>query len=150
MIIKIHDELLDNIDERKGYRKTDVRVLRSNFQATPAPYVKTDMDILLKWHNNNKNKLHPFVLATIFHHKFEKIHPFMDGNGRTGRMLLNFILLKNNYPPLIIYKKTREEYLSSMRGADKSGIENCEKEDYADLVQFNADEMTESYWNIFL
>ena len=150
MIIKIHDELLDNIDERKGYRKTDVRVLRSNFQATPAPYVKTDMDILLRWYNSNKNKLHPLVLATIFHHKFEKIHPFMDGNGRTGRMLLNFILLKNNYPPLIIYKKTREQYLSSMIKADKSGIENCEKEDYADLVQFNADEMTESYWNIFL
>ena len=48
-----------------------------------------------KYIGENKNKLHPLVLGSIFHHKFEKIHPFMDGNGRTGRMLLNFILIKN-------------------------------------------------------
>ncbi len=149
-IIKVHDELLDHIDPRKGYRTADIRVIKSNFDAIPAIYVKTDMDILLKWYNNNKNKLHPLVLATIFHHKFEKIHPFMDGNGRTGRMLLNYILITKNYPPIIIHKAKRKEYLEAMGKADKSGIEDYEKKDYFDLVQFNADEMTESYWNIFL
>ena len=74
----------------------------------------------------------------------------MDGNGRTGRMLLNFILLKNNYPPMIIYKKYREEYLNSMRKADESGPEKSEKKDYFDLIEFNAKQMSESYWNIFL
>lgn len=150
LIIKIHDKLLENIDSRKGYRKTDVRVLRSNFDATPAPYVKTDMDLLLKWYNNNKGKLHPLSLATIFHHKFEKIHPFMDGNGRTGRILLNYILLLKDYPPTIIHKKSRKEYLEVLRKADKSGLDRYELEDYMDLVQFNADEMIETYWNIFL
>lgn len=150
LIIEIHDKLLENIDLRKGYRTVDIRVARSNFEATPAPYVKTDMDILLKWYNKNKEKLHPFVLASIFHHKFEKIHPFMDGNGRTGRMLLNFILLENNYPPMILYKKYREEYLNSMRKADESSPEKYEKKDYYDLIQFNAKQMSESYWNIFL
>jgi Fic family protein len=150
LIIEIHDKLLENIDLRKGYRTADIRVARSNFEATPAPYVKTDMDILLRWYGRNKNKLHAFVLASIFHHKFEKIHPFMDGNGRTGRMLLNFILLKNNYPPMIIYKKYREEYLDFMRKADESSPESSEKKDYSDLVQFNAKQMSESYWNIFL
>lgn len=150
LIIKLHEKLMENIDARKGYRTENVRVIRSNFEATPAPYVKTDMDLLLKWYNSNKNKLHSLVLATIFHHKFEKIHPFMDGNGRTGRMLLNYILLTNNYPPLIIRKKTRKEYLETLRKADKSKPSENKIEDYSDLVRFNANEMIDSYWNIFL
>ncbi len=150
LIIKIHDNLIENIDARKGYRRTDVRVLRSNFDATLAPYVKTDMDLLLKWHNENRTKLHPLTLAIIFHHKFEKIHPFMDGNGRTGRMLLNYILLKDDCPPLIVHKKTRTDYLDALRKADKSGLNKAEKEDYYALVQFVSDELISSYWNIFL
>jgi Fic family protein len=150
LIIKIHDKLLENIDVRKGYRITDVRVFKSNFEATPGKFVKTDMDLLLKEYNEKKDKLHPLVLATIFHHKFENIHPFMDGNGRTGRMLLNYILLRNNYPPMIIHKKTRKEYLEAMRSADKSGLKSIEVKDYLDLVQFNASELSGSYWEIFL
>lgn len=149
-IIKIHDSLLENIDLRKGYRTTDIRVVRSNFDATPGIYIKTDMTILLDWYNNNKNKLHPLVLAAVFHHKFEKIHPFSDGNGRTGRMLVNLILLKNNLPPMVFHKKTRNEYLDAMKTADRSGLKGFEKKDYFNLIQFTADEMIESYWNIFL
>jgi Fic family protein len=149
-IIKIHEGLVENIDLRTGYRKTDIRVIRSNFDATPAPYVKTDMDLLLKWYNENLKKLHPLVLATVFHHKFEKIHPFMDGNGRTGRMLLNFILLKNNYPPMVIHKKIRKDYLKALRIADKSNLTIFKKEDYQELVNFSSQEMIDTYWNIFL
>ena len=150
LIIEIHDNLLENIDQRKGYRTNEVRVVKSNFKASPVPYVKTDMDMLLRWYNQTRNKLHPFVLASVFHHKFEKIHPFMDGNGRTGRMILNLLLLKNNYPPMIIYKKYRKEYLDSMRKADNSNPEGAEKKDYSKLIQFNAEQIKESYWSIFL
>ena len=149
LIIAIHDELLQNIDSRKGYRTTDVRVIRSAFEATPAPYVKADMDILLAWYKRNMEK-HPLILATIFHHKFEKIHPFMDGNGRTGRMLLNYILLKHSYPPLIIHKKTRNEYLDALQKADSSKLNEIKEEYYTSLIQFTANELTENYWNIFL
>ncbi|MFA6023338.1 MAG: Fic family protein [Candidatus Pacearchaeota archaeon] len=149
-IIIIHDKIIENIDLRKGYRTTDIRVIRSNFDATPAPYVKTDMDLLLKWYEKNKNILHPLVLATLFHHKFEKIHPFMDGNGRTGRMLLNYILIKHLYPPMIVHKKTKKEYLEVMRTADKSKPAESKIEDYADLIQFNAQEFIDTYWNTFL
>ena len=150
LIIRIHSGLMENIDARRGYRTTDVRVIKANFKATPAPYVKTDMDLLLKWYNQNKSNFHPLVLATIFHHKFEKIHPFMDGNGRTGRMIINYILIQNGYPPMVIHKKTRAEYLEVLRQADKSGLTKALKEDYFLLAQFVADEMVESYWNIFL
>lgn len=149
-IISIHSKLMENIDIRKGYRTTDVRVFQANFKATPAPYVKTDMELLLKWYNQNKERFHPFVLAIIFHHKFEKIHPFMDGNGRTGRILLNFIIMINKYPPLIIHKRTRNEYLAVLREADKSELTKVTKECYFKLIQFVADEMINSYWNIFL
>ena len=150
LIEKIHSELLENIDSRKGYRTTDVRVIKANFKSTPAPYVRADMNLLLKWFNRNKNKLHPLALASIFHHKFEKIHPFMDGNGRTGRILLNYILIKNNYPPLILRKKRRELYLDSLKEADKTELLEISKEKYRKLIAFNASEMVESYWNIFL
>jgi len=149
-IIRIHSGLMENIDARRGYRTTNVRVIKANFKAAPAPYVKTDMELLLKWYNKNKGDFHPLVLATIFHHKFEKIHPFMDGNGRTGRMLMNYILIQNDYPPIVIHKKTRAEYLEALREADKSDLTKALKEDYFNLAQFVADEMSTSYWSIFL
>lgn len=149
-IIKVHAGLMENIDARTGYRTSDVHVVKSDFDATPAPYIKTDMDLLIKWYDKNKNRLHPLVLASIFHHKFEKIHPFMDGNGRTGRMLLDYILMKSEYPPLIIHKKTRTGYLQTLRIADKNGINEWDKETYNELINFCADEMVQTYWNIFL
>jgi len=150
LIAHIHDKLLENIDERKGYRTTDIRVVHSNFDATPGKYVKTDMDLLLKWFHENESKIHPLVLATIFHHKFEKIHPFSDGNGRTGRMIANFILLRNNFPPMIIHKKTRKEYLEAMREADESDLWKIEEKKYSDLISYGISQFIETYWNIFL
>ncbi len=151
LMIKIHSGLMENIDIRKGsYRNHDVRVIHSNFEATPAPYVRTDMGLLLKWYDKNKEKMNPLVLATIFHHKFEKIHPFFDGNGRTGRMVLNYILIRNNYPPLVIHKKFKMKYLEAMRAADLSGLEETDKKKYQRLIDFVAQEMIETYWGIFL
>lgn len=150
LILEIHSLLMENIDKRTGYRTQDVRVFKAHFKSTSAPYVKADMDLLIKWYKNNKDKLHPFVLATIFHHKFEKIHPFMDGNGRTGRMILNYILLKNNYPPIIIREKNRTTYLEKLHKADNSDLTKNNVEDYEDIVEFNAKELSSNYWNIFL
>lgn len=149
IIISIHDNLLENIDARKGYRTTDIRVVRSNFDASPGKYVKTDMNLLLEWYNKNRNSIHPVALALMFHHKFEKIHPFMDGNGRTGRMIMNLILMSNIFPPIIIHKKTRKEYLEAMREADNSDLWAV-NEDYADLIDYGADEFIETYWSLFL
>ena len=149
-IINTHKALMENIDNRTNYRTENVRVFKARFKSTPAPYVKADIELLLKWYNKNKTTMHPFVLATLFHHKFEKIHPFMDGNGRTGRMLMNYILLKNNYPPVIVSKKNRSEYLNTLSKADKSNLTEAKEEHYYDLTQFTANELISNYWNIFL
>ena len=53
------------------------------------------------------------------HCRFEQIHPFLDGNGRTGRLLLNLILVRFGYPPAIIYKRERSRYLRALRKADR-------------------------------
>ena len=149
LIKRIHDDLLENVDVRKSYRTTDIRVTKSKFSSSPARYVKTDMDLLLKWIKNN-SKLHPLVLATLFHHKFEKIHPFADGNGRTGRMLANIILLQNNYPPLIIRRKNRTKYLNALSKADKGDINPMSPINYKDLIKFISKEFIDNYWNLFL
>jgi fido (protein-threonine AMPylation protein) len=150
LIEEIHKNLMENIDSRIGYRIRDVKVAKAHFKSTPGPYVLTDMKLLIKWYNKNKNKLHPLVLASAFHHKFEKIHPFMDGNGRTGRMIMNLILANHDYPPVIVYKKFRSEYLDVLGIADKSKPLETNKEDYSKLAKFISDQMNISYWGIFL
>lgn len=147
MIIDVHDKLVENIDQRKGYRMHDIRVFKSRFKSTPFAYIKADMDILLNW--LDKSNLHPLILAGIFHQKFEKIHPFSDGNGRTGRMLMNYILMQNNYPPIIIHKARRGEYLDALSKADKAGLTDEDTKYYRSLIEYIAEELIASYWNNF-
>jgi len=76
---------------------------------------------LVKWYNNNKNKLPPIVLAAVIHNQFEYIHPFEDGNGRVGRLLLNNILIKNHMPPVNISMESRKEYYETLRLFQRTG-----------------------------
>lgn len=149
-IINIHKELMMNIDSRTGYRTGDVRIMRSRFKSTPHPYIKADMDLLLKWYMEKRGRMHPLALAGIFHHKFEKIHPFFDGNGRTGRMVLNAMLLSEGYPPMIIQKKTRARYLDALGNADAAELTKTDPEKYKPLIKYLAEEYIDNYWNNFL
>jgi len=153
LIVKIHDMLLENIDKRKGFRIHEIRIFGQPFKPSPAKYIGADLDLLLRWYNENKKKFHPLVLATMFHHKFEKIHPFSDGNGRTGRVLMNLILDLAGYPPTIITKKFRDDYISAMNGADKAltkSLLNVNSKNYKELIDFSVLEFKGSYWDIFL
>ena len=60
-------------------------------------------------------KIHPLVLAARFHGFYEYLHPFRDGNGRTGRLLSNFILLQFHLPELVIHKEDRQQYITALR-----------------------------------
>ncbi len=60
----------------------------------------------------------PEAVASL-HARFEQIHPFLDGNGRTGRLVLNLLLVRLGYPPAIIYKHDRSRYLAALRRADQ-------------------------------
>ena len=153
LIIKIHDMLLENIDKRRGFRTHEIRILGQPFKPFPARYIRADIKLLLDWYYQSKDKINPLVLATFFHHKFEKIHPFSDGNGRTGRVLMNHILNLAGYPPTIITKRFRTEYISAMNDADKAlnnGLLNTNIQDYKNLIDFSVSEFVISYWDIFL
>ena len=76
---------------------------------------------LIRWYNKNKNRYHPFLLAVIVHNQFETIHPFQDGNGRVGRLLLNNVLIKNKMPPVNIELKKRTEYYSALQEYQNNG-----------------------------
>ncbi|MEW6592082.1 MAG: Fic family protein [Candidatus Hadarchaeota archaeon] len=118
--IKMHKMLMRDIDERTGYKQLPNVLLSFDreIQTTRPEDVKKEMGNLIKWYEKNSAKMHPLELATIFHGRFEKIHPFEDGNGRVGRFLINVILVNNGYPPLIVRKTVRESYISALQAFD--------------------------------
>jgi Fic family protein len=75
---------------------------------------------LVEWYNKNKDKYPALVLAVVVHNQFENIHPFRDGNGRVGRILLNNILIKNNLSPININFKNRREYYFVLQEYEKN------------------------------
>jgi len=75
---------------------------------------------LIEWYDKNKNKYPALVLASVVHNQFENIHPFRDGNGRVGRLLLNNILIKNGLPPVNIDFKNRRQYYSALQEYEKN------------------------------
>ncbi|MBI4162544.1 MAG: Fic family protein, partial [Candidatus Aenigmarchaeota archaeon] len=119
-VIKMHKMLMKDIDVRAGYKQLPnvIQSMGREIRTTKPENVKKEMDFLISWYNDNKGVIHPLELTTIFHGKFEKIHPFEDGNGRVGRFLVNIILIKNGYPPIIIRKSVRNAYMSSLQAFD--------------------------------
>lgn len=130
-IKKIHSIVMKNIlDAELGeYRTVPVRIIGSNVKPPLPIDVCDEMKNFIEWYNKNKN-LHPFEIACLLHIKFEKIHPFRDGNGRVGRLLMNFILLKNKYPLLDIKVAKKLDYYKTLEGAQtqrkyKAFIDYC-------------------------
>ncbi len=88
-------------------------------RGAPSEKIEKLLKRLVRWYDKNKKKHPPIVLAAVVHNQFESIHPFQDGNGRVGRLLLNNILLKHNLPPLNIELKKREEYYAALQSYQK-------------------------------
>ena len=81
------------------------------------------MGELIEWYRSEENQLHPVTLAAMLHYKFVRIHPFDDGNGRISRLLMNYVLLKNDLPPIIIKSKEKDNYLRALHQADIGNYE---------------------------
>jgi Fic family protein len=119
----------------KGFKK--IANIVGNSQTTPPEEVETEIEELLDWYKQNRNKIHPLLLAFEFHKRYEYIHPFLDGNGRTGRFIMNKILIANKYQPMIVYKENKESYF----GALEKSIDGKGKKYY----QFLLEQMHKTY-----
>jgi len=89
-------------------------------RGAPSAQVLSSLKKLVDWYNKNKNQYPPLVLAAIVHNQFENIHPFADGNGRVGRLLLINILMKHGLPPLNIELKNRLEYYGALQAYQRA------------------------------
>ncbi len=108
-ILNIHSLVLIDRPEDKGkYRNINVKILNAKVNVPPPYLIKPKMEELLNWYNSSD--LEKIEKIALFHLKFETIHPFIDGNGRTGRLILNFELMKNGYVPINIKYKDRLRY----------------------------------------
>jgi Fic family protein len=102
-------------DQPGAWRRSGVKVGRLTVSLPPA--IPAD---LADWSQSTAdlNGLHPLVHAAAHHAWLERIHPFVDGNGRVGRLVLNFMLIQQGYPPGVILKENRAAYLKALRNAD--------------------------------
>ena len=94
------------------YREYLVRV--GEYRAPDWQDVTKLMKELFLFYEKNKKTMHPVELAALMHYEFEKIHPFGDGNGRVGRLIINYILYKNKYPMFSILYKKRQAYYQAL------------------------------------
>lgn len=112
-IKKLNETINHNINDTEGYRAVQV-FIRGSEHIPPAPEkIPNLMNYFIYNYNNEEQDI--FYKIAKYHIEFEKIHPFEDGNGRTGRLLLNYELLKNNLPPVVIAKDDRVKYFEFLR-----------------------------------
>lgn len=133
----LHILIMKNIDEENAwkYRKIQVYISWDELKPPPARQVPELLDALFHSFEKEKPTLHPVLQSASFHYQFVKIHPFIDGNGRTARLLSNLILMSHGYPMTIIPIVRRAEYISSLHSLTWSKEKFTQF--YADIVHEN-------------
>ena len=130
-ILWMHAIVLKGIDDTNAcrYRNIGVRISGSTV-VLPNPFKVPDLMAAFADWLRHQGELHPVELAAEAHYRLVTIHPFVDGNGRTARLLMNMILLMNGYPAAIIQKRERLKYIGALEKAQLGGS----KEDYLRLI----------------
>ncbi|QQG39414.1 MAG: Fic family protein [Candidatus Aenigmatarchaeota archaeon] len=127
LVCKLHelvvkDTLRKELEPQTGkYRSVQVYIRGVDWFPPKPKNVPREMKNLLSWYSKNRKKLHPVVLASYFHAAFEMAHPFVDGNGRVGRLLMNFILRKNGYPMVNVPNRIKRRYYAALQSAQTEG-----------------------------
>ena len=124
----------------KGFKKVENIV--NNQTTIPPDQVEWALEDLLNKYKENKREEYPFKLAFDFHLRYEYIHPFLDGNGRTGRLIMNKILMEHGYFPSIVYTKNSQAYYNAI----SRGLEKQTKKSY---YQFMFEQSNKTYKEFF-
>ena len=134
-IIEIHALILHGIDRGNAGRYRTVPVMISgSTHMPPQPYLieKQMEDFILRFKQMEKEKVHPVLIAAYLHDELVRIHPFIDGNGRTSRLLMNLYLLRHGYV-IITLKGSNDAKVSYYMALEKSHTEHL-PEDFQKLV----------------
>lgn len=124
-ILELHALVLRAIEQDFAgrLRNGSVRIAGANFVPPNAIKVHDLLEELILFVNENPQHLNAIELATVFHHQFVYIHPFFDGNGRTVRLVMNLLLMKEGFPPAIILTNDRQKYYSALNMANKGKLD---------------------------
>ncbi|HMO78222.1 MAG TPA: Fic family protein [Candidatus Paceibacterota bacterium] len=118
----LHSIVTEKLNVPRGFKKENIVV---NNKQTAAPKdVRIELQKLFTWYKNSKSTVHPFERAVIFHNRFEHIHPFTDGNGRVGRLILNWMLIKDGYGVILVRNRNRISYFSALAKGDEGRYRN--------------------------
>ena len=125
-IKKVNETINRDIKDTGGYRTVQVFIQGS--EHIPPEPGKVPNLMMYYIYNYNHDEQDIFAKIAKYHIDFERIHPFGDGNGRTGRLLINYELLKNDLPPVVIAKEDRVKYFEFLRNNDSNGLAEWLKE----------------------
>lgn len=143
-IKSLHQLVLKNIDlENAGqYRQLNVLISGAEHKPVDAIRVPQFMQDFISWYQDKAGSIHPIERAARVHADFVKIHPFIDGNGRTSRLLMNLELLKAGFPAAVIQVEQRLAYYEALDLAHCSG-------EYSPFINLVANSVVESFKTYF-
>lgn len=131
LVIQVNDPVNAGI-----FKKYDNKILGASFNTTPYYLVEEQLNNLLdKYNNSDEYLIHKIAK---FHSDFEKIHPFSDGNGRVGRLIINYELMKNGYPICILENDRRLYYYKALQDAQTSN-------NYNNIITFIEESLIETF-----
>lgn len=139
LVRNIHNVVLKGGVGEEACRYRHVNVAIVGARTTPPDFLNlpAELAVLAEWHARAGN-MHPVARAAELHTRFVRIHPFVDGNGRTARLLLNVELMKSGYPPAVIRSEDRAAYCDSLDDA-------CVSNDYTGIARLIAESVRRSF-----
>lgn len=156
LIQEMHLKLTDRLQYDRGqFKKNDNRIVGAEFKTalpaeTPGLMIQLVDNLNYRLEVANDDDDEKIEAIVDYHIQFERIHPFSDGNGRTGRMIMNYSLLKEKLPPFIVHKSDRGVYIERLANQDVEGLKkmaleemNQERERMIDFGHTKENEITE-------
>ncbi|GAC1381982.1 MAG: Fic family protein [Aquirhabdus sp.] len=145
-IRNIHQLILKNIDNDNAgsYRHVNVIISGATHRPPDHTLLPEQMAGLITWYQKQANQLQPIERAATLHADFVGIHPFVDGNGRSSRLLMNLELMKSGFPPCVIQVEQRLRYYDAL---DRWHCHN-DKEPFIQLIAEAVEHAFEPYWHV--
>ncbi|KAL1493144.1 hypothetical protein ABEB36_011261 [Hypothenemus hampei] len=122
-ILGIHRRVMGHVDPIKSGVFRDQKVFIGSHVPPSYKDIPRLMNSYVDWLNSEEaQNMHPVRYAALAHYKLVDIHPFIDGNGRTSRLIMNLILLKAGYPPVMVLKEQRDKYYDTLKTANMGDV----------------------------